>query len=224
MAKQKWKDTVMGLLYPPRCIFCDEVVRPGETCAQCASAVDELKLKGNARRITGGPERQLSNLDVVIASFVYTGPVAEAVARYKFSGRPDLYRDMARYMAADVADLLDAQSIDLVLDVPSYKDKGEHAKLLAKGVAEILKRPYDANTLTKVRKTPKQHDQVYRLRYENIRDAFGVSDGADVKGKTVLLCDDVMTSGHTLNECAAALKAAGAVAVYGCTFSASRPR
>lgn len=222
MAKDKIPETILQLLYPPRCIFCDEVVRPNEDCARCAATVDKLKIKGGERLTAGVVQKKVENLDAVVVSFNYTGVVAETVARYKFNGRPDLYRYMARYVAADVADTLDVGSIDVVMDVPSYKDKSDHARLLAKGVAKILDLPYDDKTLTKTRKTPKQHDQVYRMRHMNIQDAFGVEEGSDVKGKTVLVCDDVLTSGNTLNECAGALKAAGAAKVYGCAFSVTQ--
>lgn len=224
MGKNSLSETILQLLYPPRCIFCDEILRIGEDCARCADTVQALKITGDDRLLRDTVIKKIDQLDAVVVSFVYTGAVAEAVARYKFSGRPDLYRYMARYVAADVADVLDIAGIDVVMDVPSFKDKSEHAKLLAKGVARILGLPYDSDALSKTRKTAKQHEQVYRMRTLNIKDAFSVAEGGDVKGKTVLVCDDVLTSGNTLNECAAALKAAGAAKVYGCAFSVTRTK
>lgn len=237
MAGRDLAETILQLLYPPRCIFCDAVLGIGEKCAKCAETAKALKLTGQ-RRIAAGARhaadiskrkqedpaqgKAVGSLDAVVVSFVYTGAAAKTVARYKFNARPDLYRSMARYMADDVAELLDARAIDLVVDVPSYRDKTEHAKLLAKGVARLLSRPYGKNLLVKTRKTPKQHEQTYAMRQGNLRGAFGVAKGGDVAGKTVLICDDVLTSGHTLNACAAALRAAGAAAVYGCVFSGTR--
>jgi ComF family protein len=222
--KRGFSEYVWQLLYPPRCIFCDNVVKIGEECPDCASVAAELKIQGEARFTLGfAPGRKADAIDKAVVSFYYTGAVAEAVARYKFREKKDVYRDMARYMAEDVQALVAAETIDMVVDVPSYKNGTDHARLIAKGVARQIDRPYCGNVLKKTRKTLKQHEQIYKMRYHNIMDAFDVAPGCDVKGKVVLICDDVMTSGNTLNMCAKALKAGGAATVIACAFSVTRP-
>ncbi len=210
-------ERMLQLLYPPRCLFCDIILPPDGSCERCADAAKRLKRVGEQR--TNHTGRNLANLGVVVSSFIYTGAVSDAVARYKFEGKRDLYRDMVAYMVEDVTDCIDA-AVDLVAHVPSGRGGGDHAKLLAKGMAQRLQIPFAA-VLSKIRKTEKQHILTRQGRVTNIKDAFAVRHPDILKEKTVLLCDDVVTSGNTLNECAAALRRAGAKQVYACVFCAT---
>lgn len=216
---QIW-EFMMQILYPPHCLFCDALLAPGETCGDCRDQTATLKLTGNER--AEHPGAAWNHFDGITSSFIYTGAAAEAVIRYKFHEKSDLFREMAKYMAQDIADMLGALKIDVVTCVPSFKTGNLHSKLLAGGVARNLGKKFDAALLKKIRATQKQHDLKFEERADNIKDAFAPNRLDKIKGQGVLVCDDVFTSGHTLNECAAALRKAGAKTVYGCTFAAAR--
>lgn len=205
----------LQLVFPPRCPFCDALLPIGAACEKCAQTISSLKLTGDDRTAV---DRKTGNLEGVISSFFYQGEVSEIVARYKFRGEPELFRAMAQYMADDIAFL--AANIDVVTFVPSFRNTAVHARRLAKGVAKIIGKPFK-QLIYKTRKTQKQHDLNGEQRNQNIKGAFATRNVDEISGKNLLICDDVVTTGNTLNECAAALKLAGAKAVYGCTFSAT---
>ena len=109
---------------------------------------------------------------------------------------------------------------DFAAPVPGCCRSDLHAVLLAGETALALGVPARRKALRKLRETPKQHESTPQQRAVNLRGAFA-ADPALCAGRTVLLCDDVCTSGHTLNECALALRRAGAARVYGCVFTAT---
>ncbi|MEA4912100.1 MAG: phosphoribosyltransferase family protein [Oscillospiraceae bacterium] len=214
-------DRVSALLFPPRCMFCDELLAPGTRCAACDVRLDALALKGDARTKAGMRDKTLDNLEEVVACYEYAEDVAEAIIRYKFCGETGYYREMAQRMAQSLREIIDVKDIGLVVQVPAFQAEDAHSRLLAKRVAALLGLPFDPKALVKIAPTRKQHELGRRERELNIKNAFDVPERARVTGKRVLICDDVVTSGHTLDECARALRASGAAAVVGAAFAST---
>lgn len=97
------------------------------------------------------------------------------------------------------------------------KQRGfNQALLLAEALGKLLSISVDANTLVRTRETkPQVECETPKERQENIAGAFAVRENTNLKGKTILLVDDVYTSGATMNECARVLRRAGAHTVWG---------
>ncbi len=93
------------------------------------------------------------------------------------------------------------------------------AELLAKVVGQILDIPVDGKVLIQTRPMKPQASLGEKERWENVKGAFEVAKPEAVKGQIVVVIDDVMTTGATLNECAKALKRVGARQVYCLTFA-----
>jgi ComF family protein len=87
------------------------------------------------------------------------------------------------------------------------------AALLAMTISRRLDRPVDLESLTRRRMTTPQTSQDHDARRRNVRRAFSVARPARIKGQRILLVDDVMTTGATVDECARVLMAAGAARV-----------
>ncbi len=85
---------------------------------------------------------------------------------------------------------------------------------LAKGISENLGIEHKPDVLSKIYSTKIQHETRYYLRKGNLTGVFDVENPSDVKDKTVLICDDISTSGETLNECAKMLWLYGAKEIY----------
>lgn len=216
------REKVLNLLYPPRCMFCDEVLPEGKACKKCQKRMAPYRLEGERGEKAGMTDKTLGCLDAVSASFRYADEVKEAVIRYKFFGEAGMAYDMARIMTRDLKKRMNVSEIDYVVSVPEHKDSDRHSRLLAKQTARILEKKYFARLLVKTASTRKQHDGLTRAeREKNLRGVFAVSDKEKLKGKTVLICDDIVTSGCTLNECARTLKKAGARAVFASAFSST---
>jgi ComF family protein len=110
---------------------------------------------------------------------------------------------------------LDGGDYDLIMPVPLHPSRlrwrgFNQAALLGNAVARRLGRPLDAGSLVRVRETDPQTGKNMRERRQNIRDAFAIRRPARIANRRVLLVDDVMTTGATVDECARTLLAAGA--------------
>ena len=148
------------------------------------------------------------------------GPAREAILAFKHTGRDTLGRHLAELMAERSGPILADGPWDVLVPVPLHprreRQRGfNQAAFLARHVGRRAGLPVAARALRRLRATPPQSgDPADRRR--NVRDAFSVARPAQVAGRHVLLVDDVLTTGATANECARALRRAGArrVGVY----------
>jgi ComF family protein len=113
----------------------------------------------------------------------------------------------------------DPADIDAVCAVPLHplheRSRGyNQARLLANGIAHLLGRPLLRRGIRRVRRTPTQTRLTAAQRAANVKNAFAPARGGGLRGRRILLVDDVMTTGATVNECARALKSGGASKVF----------
>ncbi len=153
----------------------------------------------------------------------FDGPVRNALHRIKYRRDIALADALALQMLKMYRTYLN-WNVDVVLPVPlssqRLRERGyNQAALFALPLALGLDVPYRPKTLQRVRHTRSQVDLSWGERRKNVAGAFAASSDG-VSGKTILLVDDVITTGATLNACASALLAAGARAVY--AFSVAR--
>ena len=210
--------TLLALLYPPKCPFCGRILERGEEgmCALCEGALPW----------TDGPGGPVEGCDACLSPLWYRDGVREAVHRYKFNGGATHAALFGELMAQCLADRWDG-TVDLITWAPLHpkrkKRRGyDQAELLARRVGGLTGLPVE-NTLEKLRSTAVQsRTEGDAARRANVRGAYRALPGLDLAGQRVVLVDDVVTSGATLAECAAALRAAGAASVTGLTFARSR--
>jgi len=151
-----------------------------------------------------------------------TGAVRKAIHALKY--RRDL--GLAHVLAAQLSALVEREAwkIDVVIPIPlgkrRHKERGyNQAALLAFSLALGVGVAYAPHALKRARETRSQVGLSAEERRRNVADAFAVVDGERIAGKTVLLVDDVMTTGATLSAAASALLAAGARDVYAVTVA-----
>ena len=200
----------VDLLFPPKCPICQKLVGLGETiCPDCARA---LPLASGARGTHKG-----DFFEGCYTPFFYEEPLRRSFLRYKFNGQQHYARIYGKWMA----DCLVAQQqteFDLVTWVPlsrlrRWRRGYDQAELLASQVASHLSLPLIC-TLRKANRKPLSRLEGSRaIRSARILGAYSLAKGADVAGKRLLLVDDIVTSGATLNECARILKTAGAAEI-----------
>jgi ComF family protein len=192
------------VLAPDRCASCDEPPEGGAAlCGACAATVVRDEVAGS----TGARGE-------VVAYALYAGAIARAVRRFKYGDRPDLAGPLGQ-LVAGAARGLDG---DVVVPVPLHPRKRRargynQAALLAEAVARELAAPLAARALVRTRDTPAQAHLDRAGRLSNLEGAFRVRTPASVRGRRVVLVDDVCTTGSTLEACRAALLAAGATSV-----------
>ena len=144
------------------------------------------------------------------------GPARKLAHRLKYSDRAELARPIARWMVRAGADLL--ADADLLSPVPLHplrlwQRRFNQAAALAKEVSRQTGKPSDLGALERVKLTRSQVGLSRAQRAENVQGAFRAAEGSPVRGRKVVLIDDVLTSGATANAASRALLRAGAVRV-----------
>lgn len=140
------------------------------------------------------------------------------------------YESLARCIGEILGEWLKAREAfspihyDCVIPVPQHwirrwTHRYNQAEVLAEGVGRRIDRPLETGWLQRTRWTPKQGLQTIEERRQNMVSVFGVRSQKAVRGKRVLLVDDVMTSGATLQDATRALKEAGAIGVSAVVFA-----
>jgi len=152
------------------------------------------------------------------SAFAYLSPVAELVNVYKFNGATHLAEDFAEALEASFRKKHDAAAVDLVVPVPLHpnrlKERGyNQSGLLAAAFARRIGRRFDETSFVRIRDTVHQSRSTGDERRRNLKGAFRVVEPYNVRGRVVVLVDDVMTTGATLDECEAALIDGGAYRV-----------
>lgn len=159
------------------------------------------------------------------AGLRYAEPAATLLKDFKFRGALWLREDLTDILEATVRAKLEWQAIDAVFPVPLYfmrrvKRGYNQSAILARCLAARLNRRFDASSLVRNRDTEHQTRLSGKdARLKNIESAFSVRRPEFVRGRTILLVDDVMTTGATLNECAKPLVEAGASRVWCATVA-----
>ena len=210
---------LLDLLFPPRCVFCRKLVRSGKDliCADCRASLPYTR--------AGGAQHG-DHYSVCIAPLYYEDKVRESLLRYKFHGASG-YADAYAELLADCIRENLAGRYDLISWVPlsrkRLRERGyDQAMLLALNTALRLD-DVAVSTLKKVRDVQKQSTVgSEEKRRANIAGAYEASDPELIAGKRILLVDDIVTTGATLSECAATLKAAGAAEILCAAVACSR--
>ena len=213
----------LGIFFPPKCPCCGDVLAPGY--AYCDVCEPQLpRIEGEICLVCGAGKKvcdcgkKAKLYDACVAAFYHTDGIRQGLLRFKYEERLSAADVFAAEMANTVRERLADTGFDFVTFVPmskkEYKSRGYYpARILAQKVAEELELPCET-LLTKIVETPPQRTLRIRERQGNVLGVFDALEPALIYNKTVLLCDDVSTTGATLNECAKMLKIAGAKAVY----------
>jgi len=162
--------------------------------------------------------------DKAYSAVEYRDEVKKALIRYKFFGKKQLIDTFVELMLYKVEKL---KNIDLVVGVPlhqkRFKERGfNQSENLAKLLAERLGYLFDNKILAKVKETQNQSELSRIRRLKNLKLAFKIIDKTKVKGKDILLVDDIYTTGATVSECSKVLKQAGASHVYVLTIASGK--
>jgi ComF family protein len=216
---------VDGIL-PPRCLACGAIVdEPDALCGPCWAAMTFFAPPWCAR--CGLPFPHPMGEDAVCAACARERPSwdrARAALRYdkhsrhlvlalKHGDRTHLARALGRWMRRAGAELLDGA--DLIAPVPLhwsrlFARRFNQAGLLAHAIHAAGGPPVAPDWLMRRRRTPSQGRLGPAARARNVRGAFALRPGRSVKGKRVVIVDDVLTTGATAEECARVLRRAGA--------------
>ena len=210
---------LLKLLFPPKCMLCGMPLREEEEiCGQCRRKV---LLNTAPPRVEKG-----AFFDKAAAGLWYETNVREAIHGLKYREKQNYARPLARVMVYAYQHKI-GEECDLIAFVPTnpstLRERGyDQAQLLAEALSELLDIPW-VSALKKTRETRPMHGLKPDARRANVLGAYQVCcEEGLLKGKRVLLVDDILTTGSTLSECARMLKTTGAARVYGLCAAAAR--
>ncbi|MBQ3005475.1 MAG: ComF family protein [Clostridia bacterium] len=205
---------LLDIIYPTHCAACGDIIEPGQKfCKDCKSELEFIKIKQY--------KNKNNKFDRLISVFCYKDAAKRVVLRYKFHGKKYLYKTMAEYMFREFEENYDDINFDYITNIPmsfsEYMNRGfNQTKVLAKALSRKTKIKYK-KLLRKKFSTKNQVGLTAKERAENLKGCFENTE--NIKGKTILLVDDVKTTGATLNECSKVLRKAGAKGIYCITFA-----
>ena len=209
---------LMELLFPPKCVLCREILKNGEIdlCKGCRMDAPEY------------PNRKikLQFLDSFAAVWYYEGSVRSSLLRYKFYNARSYSLSYGRILAMkllrEYPDGFDVLTWVPVSRLRKLRRGYDQVELLAKAVGKELGLA-PVPTLKKIRNNrPQSRLKDPAARWANVLGAYRTLENADVKGKCVLLLDDILTTGATAGECARVLLSAGAKEVHCAAVAAAR--
>src|SRR6266850_2146498 len=200
----------------------------GAGCEKCGQPVATWSLggPGDARSADGllcpVCQERTYGFDRVRSYALYQGTIVRGIILVKFERMEPLGRWFAERLI-EVA-RREAISVDIVVPVPLHRQRERErgynqADLIAKPLARRLGLPYRAVLLTRTKPRPDKHILSLEERWDSVRGAFATRPGSKVDNLRVLLVDDVMTTGATLDAAARALRDAGAKSVIGLTVA-----
>ncbi len=227
---------LFGVLFPPVCAGCDKhVAEPGSLCGPCWSKVRFIEKPYCP--VLGTPFSHDLGSEILSAEAIadrppfvraravaiYDGVIRDMVHRLKYNDRTDLSRWMAGWMARAGHELI--TDCDVIVPVPLHARRFwlrrfNQSAELARYLASTSKKPFEPDALKRIKKTKQQVGLGLSERLTNVRGAFKVPVAHEIKirGRNVLLIDDVYTTGATVKAAARALLRGGAKSVDILTF------
>lgn len=210
-------DKLLNLLFPPRCVFCHRAQHEVCVCPACEASLPH--------RPVGERSSKVRSLDDCVTPLWYEGVVRSAALRYKFGGLHGNSVLFAELMADAFRTELFGK-VDLITWVPisrrRMRRRGfDQAELLARELGKLIGLT-PVRTLKKIRDNKPQSRQSTRAgRVANVIGAYKLAD-TSVRGKSVLIVDDIVTTGSTISQCAQVLREGGAQHVYGIALAKTR--
>jgi len=242
-----WGQISLDFVFPAECQYCRAFAgddRIGVFCRACWESItlvpepvcpccgqpfrSSVVLRHAPEFLCGHCRRMPPFFDQARGIAVYEGVMRAAVHHLKFHQKASLALPLARFMLAHLPPSVAFSDYHAVLPVPLHPSRQRQrgynqTALLARPLAGSFKLPLLCGNLIRIRPTPEQAliTTGRQARQDNVRNAFRVRDLLAIRNKRLILVDDVVTTGATVNECARVLKAAGAASVL--VLALSRP-
>lgn len=238
---QKVKDlfcAIMDFLLPPLCMNCDCSVSEHQTlCADCWKEVHFLAeplcgccgasfdLPVDEGTLCGACLDHTPVFNAARAAFLYDDVSKGLILRLKHADQLHPVPALAKWMVR-TGDEFWGQA-DMIVPVPLHrwrllKRRYNQAALLARGIGKHIDVPVVYDLLQRIKATESQGHKNRKERFDNLRGAFALKKDMNIKGKSIILIDDVFTTGATVETCAKLLKKSGAAKVFVVTLARTR--
>ncbi len=215
--KQILEDFV-SLFFPSHCLACADSLVKGEQ-AICTRCMLEMPQTNYHKELDNPLQKRLSyripvKHAMALFKFSKNGRVQHLLHELKYRNHPEIGEVLGRVYGSKIKATNQYQDIDMIIPVPLHPARkrkrgyNQSAKF-ASGLAEMLDIPYSDDLMVRKMITGTQTLKTKLSRWESMRGVFIVKESAVLKSKKILLVDDVITTGSTLEACAETLLAAG---------------
>ena len=216
------KEALLHFVFPNTCAGCgtDVLDKAHQLCLSCLSALPETQFC----RHENNPVEKIFwgrvTLAHATAQYYYTKDslMQRLMHRFKYRGEEELGIYLGRLMGQSLGATNRFAAVDALVPLPLHPSKERkrgynQAAVLCAGIAEVINKPVWTHIIHRQQSTETQTKKNRVERWENIKGKFELLDAASIRGKHVLLVDDVLTTGATLEACSAVLLEAGDVQV-----------
>lgn len=221
--------TVLDIVFPPVCLLCGKRALKKGFCEGCGGLIEKGRITSPICTVCGIPFTSSMGVDhpcgkcveerpsftSARSAFVFEGKVLHAIHKLKYGGDTSVAAPLADLVSGSIGG---GKSPCMVVPVPLHADRlrergFNQSLLIARELSRIISMPLVYDKLKRTRDTGQQVGLKAVERKKNVSGAFTLVGPGSFKGKKVLLVDDVITTGATLNECSKVLKRAGAEVV-----------
>ncbi len=205
---------ISSAFFPEHCPYCNESITAGKpACDDCVKLFPETHIEKYAN---GGFR--------CVSPFPYDGVFAKAVKMFKFSDRTDYAQKLSLKISEVIKNQYNNIQFDYVTCVPMHKNQIKErgynqSKLLAKNVSKQIRTDY-CDLLVKIKENDTQHSLSGAQRRNNVKGVYKAINTDKINGNTILVIDDIITTGYTLGECCNVLRKAKARDIYCATLCA----
>ncbi len=226
------KKYILDIFFPNRCPFCGKVIKWNENC--CEKCGEEIPFINTEHCKRCGQENCMCDeikihYDGCVSIVDYSGIIRDGIIRFKVDKAVNLVDVFEDRIYDRLSSMVDIGKIDVVTSVPMHKSakrvrRYNQTDIIAKTVSNIINKPRNTRLLIKLKNNIAQHKLNSYERAKAVKGLYSSDKKCiqEVNGKVILLCDDIITTGSTLNECARILKENGAKAVYCFTIASTQ--
>lgn len=235
---KKFLDKILNLIYCEniKCISCSDELDDDNEFSLCEKCLERLPFNKTYCQVCGTPINDMGvvcdhcrerkyNFNYSRSVFLYDGEIINLIHNLKYNNAKYLKEPLSNLLLKYFNEHSEFSDVDFVVPVPlsakRYKWRGYNQSELL--LYSFSKNNIEVRTdvIERVRDTECQTDKTREERLKNLEKAFEVKNKLSVKGKNIVVVDDVFTTGTTINECAKALKKAGANKVIGFTLASA---
>lgn len=208
---RKWIENIINLFYPRVCAACGELLLQDEetVCLKCRYLLPKTGYEHTPDNPLAQTFYGRVRLHAVTACFFFSkkGRVQHLIHELKYKGNREAGIFLGQQIGESIKDAPLFQGIDYLIPVPLHpkreRKRGYNQSfVIAQGISEVTGIAIGDKYLIRVVNTATQTKKNKEERYMNVKDIFQLQNGAELEGKHVLLIDDVLTTGATLESCA----------------------
>lgn len=234
--------SLINILYPRICVVCkdklDNTLTPDKVlCIKCYSKIKRnlppfccqcgrhLTAQNFAKNICSDCIKKPLSFDRAFSPCIYEGVIKELLHQFKYNNKDYLGYTLSKFMINFIADnKLPVNYLDLIIPIPLHRSRlrereFNQAQILGDYIARNFNKAISSNLLLRHCQTKSQTGLNTNERFLNVKDTFSLNPRTSLRGKNIMLVDDVLTTGATSSEAARLLKKAGANIVFVLTLA-----